>query len=758
MSRVGKITRRALLVGAVAVAGGVAFGYYSYRKPFANPLKDGLAEGEATFNPYVKISSDGAITIIAPRAEMGQGIETTLAALVAEELDVELDQVTVEHGPAAPAYANIAMLEDGLPFPQFDDSTVAELARDGMAVLGKFLALQVTGGSTSTIDAFEKMRHAGAVARETLKAAAADELGVAAASLTTSAGRITDPASGRSVSYGDVAPAAAQRDPVSHVALKPRAQWRLLGKPQPRTDMRAKVTGAPIFGVDVSLPDMIFATVCMNPRLGAPMRSMDASQAEAMPGVIKVVPLETHIASGYAVLARSTWHAFRAADAVSAEWAEAAYPADDDGMWNLLAASADDNAGSAQRDDGDVETEFADAPRERIVEAEYRVPFLAHTCMEPMNATAWLRDGKLDVWAPNQAPTLVRSLCAGAAGVAEEDCTVHTTYLGGGFGRRGDIDYALYAARLAAEADGRPVKVTWTREEDTTHDMYRPAALGRFRARIGDNGMPSAVDMKIVTPSIMASALPRFFPSLSPVGPDKTMVEGAFNQPYAIANYRVAGVKADLPVPVGFWRSVGNSINGYFHECFMDEIAEASGVDPVMMRLNLMTPWPTAVGVVEKVAEMADWGAALPEGRARGFAFTACFGSWVGEVVEVVQTERGIRIEKVWIAADVGTALDPSIIEAQLFSAAVYGLSAAMNQEITFADGRVQQTNFHDFDAMRMHQCPDFEIAVLENAPKMGGVGEIGTPPAIAALANAVFALTGKRVRHLPLSREVDFI
>jgi len=756
MSRAGTIARRTFLVGAAALAGGVAFGYYSYRKPFPNPLEGELAEGEATFNPYVKIGSDNSITVIAPRAEMGQGIETTLAALVAEELDVDLDQIRVEHGPPASAYANMGALADALPFPQFDDSALAEFARGGMEVVGKFLALQITGGSTSTTDAFEKMRHAGASARETLKAAAAENLGVPASQLQTARGVITHEASGRSLSYGEVALAAARLRPVSDVALREPAQWRILGKLQPRTDMRAKVTGAPIFGVDVSLPDMVFATVRMNPHLGAPMLSMDTSAAEAMPGVIKVVPLNTQVGSGFAVIARSTWHAMMAADAVKPQWAQAAYPADEAGIWSSLenAAAA---AGSASRDDGDVETRFADAPQERVLDVEYRVPYLAHACMEPMNATAWLREGVLEIWAPNQAPTMLRWICADAAGVAEEDCIVHTTYLGGGFGRRAEIDCALYATLLAAHADGRPVKVTWSREEDTTHDMYRPPALGRFRARIGEDGLPDAVDMKIVTPSVMASLLPRFFPRLSAVGPDKSMVDGAFNQPYAIPNYRVSAVKSGLPIPIGFWRSVGNSVNGHFHEAFMDEIAHAGGIDPVALRLKLMAPWPTATGVVEKVAEMAGWGSPLPEGHARGFAFTASFGSWVAEIVEISQQPAGIRLEKMWIAADVGRALDPANIEAQLVSGAIFGLSAAMNQEITFADGRVEQTNFHDFDAMRIFQCPRFEVAVLQNAPKMGGVGEIGTPPAAPALANAIFALTGKRIRQLPLSREVAF-
>ncbi|MDN2566998.1 molybdopterin-dependent oxidoreductase [Aquibium sp. A9E412] len=756
MSRAGTITRRTLLVAAVAVAGGVAFGYYAYRKPYPNPLEAGLEAGEAAFNPYVTIGSDDTVTIIVPRAEMGQGVETTLAALVAEELDVALERVRIEHGPASPAYANIAMLKEGVPFPQFDESWLAELARDGIAVFGKFLGLQATGGSSSTVDAFVKMRRAGAAARETLKAAAGKTLNVAASSLQTADGRVTDPATGRSVSYGEVAQAAARLDPPAEPALKPREAWRLLGTALPRTDMRAKVTGAPIYGVDVALPDMLHATVRMNPHLGAPMRGMDAQAAEAMPGVVKVVPIAHRLGHGFAVVARSTWHAFRGADAVEADWAPATYPADDDGLWAAIEAAADES-GFSLRDDGDVDVAFADAPRERLVEAEYRAPWLAHACMEPMNATARLADGRLEVWAPNQVPTLVQKLCAEAVGLPAEACTVHTTYLGGGFGRRLETDYAVYAALVAAETDGRPVKVTWTREEDTTHDAYRPAAYGRLRARLGDDGLPAAIDMKIASPSIMASMVPRIFPGVPLAGPDRSLVDGTFNQPYAVPDYRVEGVPVPLDLPVGYWRSVGYSYNAFFHECFLDEIAAAGGHDPVALRRRLMQPWPTAVNVVDTLAAMSGWQTPPGDGRARGIAFSACFGSWSGAVVEVAEGERGVRIERVWLAADVGTALDPRNIEAQLVSGAVFGLSAATGQEITFAEGRVAQSNFHDYDAMRIHQCPRFEVAVLETAPEMGGVGEIGTPPAIAALVNAVSALTGERLRRLPLSHAVTF-
>lgn len=757
MASLGKIARRTFLIGAAAVAGGVAVGYYYYRKPYANPLEGELAAGEATFNPYVKIAPDNTITVFSPREEMGQGVSTTLAALVAEELDLTLEQVRVEHGPASKAYYNAAIMEEGGPFAFFDESSLAEATRTGMGVVGKFLGLQGTGGSASIRDGFDKMRQAGAAARFMLIAAAAQKLGVPAGELETADGRVLHRQSSRTLTYGELATEAATREAPSEVALKQKADWKLLGKPQKRVDMLAKVTGAPVFGIDVKLPDMLYGTVKFSPRFGAAPIKTDLSKAEKMPGVVKIVPLETTYGYGFGVIAQNTWAAFNAADAIEAEWGQTAYPADSAAIAKTLADALASNDGSAMRDDGDVDTAFADAPRDRIVEADYFAPYLAHATMEPMNATAQLKDGALEIWCGNQSPTLVREQCAAAVGVDQDRVVVHTAYLGGGFGRRIEMDYALCAVLMAKETEGRPVKVTWTREEDTRHDTYRPAALGKFQARLGDDGLPVAIDMKIASPSIMASVLRRLYPSISPLGPDKTIIDGSYNQPYTVPDYRVTAIAAPLDIPVGFWRSVGNSINGFFHEGFLDEIAVAGKTDPVELRRKLMAAYPAAVKVIDKVADMSKWSEPLPSGKARGVAFTQSFGSWVAEVVQIADTPAGIRIEKVWIAADVGTALDPGIIEAQLVSAAVYGLSAAINQEITFADGMVEQSNFHDFDCMRIFQCPQFEVAVLENYHRMGGVGEIATPPAAPALANAIFALTGKRLRSLPLSKEVRF-
>ncbi|QKV19854.1 xanthine dehydrogenase family protein molybdopterin-binding subunit [Oricola thermophila] len=753
----GKILRRTFLIGTGVIAGGLAVGFYTASRPWPNPLEDDLGEGETTFSPHVKVGADGSITIYTGRAEMGQGVTATLAALVAEELGVSLDSVLVEHGPASGAYYNSAVLEDSGPFPLFAESLVAETSRKASKQLGRVLGLQITGGSTSVRDAFDRMRHAGAMARHLLFAAAAERLGTTPDSLSFD-GRDILSAEGSRIAIADVAPAAAALEPPRQLALKDPSEWTILGRPQPRVDALAKVTGAPIFGIDVELPDMVYGTVRMSPRFGAVIRSADTSAAESMPGVIKVVRLETDYGTGFGVIAENTWAAFTAAEAIEVEWDDAPYPHDTEAIMNVFRTTAAGNwRGSSWRDDGEVETAFADAPADSVLTAEYEVPYLAHAAMEPMNATARFSGGSLEIWAPNQAPTLLQMVCARTAGIDSEKVTVNTTFLGGGFGRRAEADFAIYATLLAMQADGRPVKVTWTREEDMTHDVYRPAAAGRFRARIGNDGLPEAVDMRIATPSIMKSVGKRLFPSLPMGGPERLLTEGAFDQPYRIANYRVTGIETEMPIPVGFWRSVGNSFNAFFHECFLDEIAEKGGQDPLDMRLKLMADHPLAVAVMERLAEISDWGAPLPAGRAKGVAFTLCFGSWVGEVVQVADSPDGIRIEKVWAVAEIGRALDPGIVTAQLESAIVFGLSSAVGQEITFADGMVEQQNFYDYDALRIGQCPRIGVAILENGDRLGGVGEIGTPPSIPALANAVFALTGKRIRKLPLNREVDF-
>ncbi|MEN9894521.1 MAG: hypothetical protein RIR97_373 [Pseudomonadota bacterium] len=745
------------MVAAVAVAGGAAFGYYKYKTPYANPLEGDLAEGEATFNPWIKIAANNAITIMAPRAEMGQGTYTTLAALVAEELDVSLDQITIEHGPASPAYFNSAMLVDGAPFAAFDKGFVAESVRGAMGVVGKFLALQATGGSSSMADGFEKMRMAGATARDMLKAAAAKQWGVNAATLTTANGVVTDPASGKTLTYGELAATAATLT-VDDVVLRDAKDWKILGKTQPRKDMLPKITGAPIFGIDVDLPDMLFATVRMNPQPGGKMRSMDTATAAAMKGVKKIVAIDSPYGQGFGVIADNTWRAFQAADAVIVDWDNGPNARSSADIDTALTASLDGQDFFTLRTVGDPDLVFADAAREKRVEADYHAPYLSHAAMEPMNATAHLRDGQLHVWAPNQAPTVVKLVGERVTGIPAENVMVNTTFLGGGFGRRFEPDFIDYAIRLSKETDGKPVKVTWTREEDMTHGPYRPVAKSRYKAVLDDTGIPKALTGSVASPSVIASAMKRIMPSLTPAGPDNALIDGAYNQPYGIENYRIDGRKAPIDIPVGFWRSVGYSYNCFMHESFIDEIAYAGKNDPLELRRHLMKDYPVALAVVEKAAAMADWNTALPQGKARGLAFSLSFNTYVAEVVQIADVNGSIRIEKVFCAADPGTVLDPGNFKAQMMSGIIYGLSAAVHQEITFADGAPEQTNFSDYDALRMYQAPAIEIELLENSGHLGGAGEPSTPPSMPALANAIFALTGKRIRSMPFGKDVTFV
>jgi isoquinoline 1-oxidoreductase beta subunit len=749
MSRLGSYTRRGFLVASVAVAGGVVFGVRAYNARLENPLTPGLAPGEAALTPYVKITGDG-ITLITPRAEMGQGIHTTLASLVAEELDVELDQIRIEHGPPSSAYYNGGVVEEGYPFPTTDDGAIAEFARAQRDIPAVLLSYQITGGSTSTHDAYVKMRRAGAVARETLKAAAAGRAGIPAARLTTEAGAVVLP-DGTRIAYTDLAVEAAAIDLADAPALRPRSAWRILGKSQDRLDVVDKSTGRAVYASDIRLPGMRFGALQRSPYLGGTLRGFDASAALAMPGVDTVLD----VGSGVVAVAADTWTAMRALDAVTFDWTPPTYPADTEGHFDTIgAAFRPEQQDSRQRDDGDVEAALEGA---EVIEGEYRAPYLAHATMEPMSAAALMQDGRLRIWAGTQGPTVARREAALAAGIEEDAVTITTTLLGGAFGRRGEMDFVQIAARLAAQMPGTPVLLTYPREEDTSRGPYRPAAIGRFRAVVRD-GVPVAVDIATASPSIMAGidargGAPAPIPGFLP---DFTLNQALWDQPYGIANYRVTGYRTAPLLPVGFWRSVGASQNSFFHESMMDELAVAAGRDPVEMRLDLMTDAPSRT-VLEAVADMAGWGAPPASGRARGVAFALAFGVPTAQIVEIEETGGGIIVRDVWVAADVGVALDPRNLDAQLISGVNYGLSAAIGEEITLTSGAVDQSNFHDYPVLRMYQAPRIHTRVLENQRHIRGIGEPGTPATAPALANAIFALTGQRLRNLPLGKSVDF-
>jgi isoquinoline 1-oxidoreductase beta subunit len=743
MASIGKIARRTFLFGAAAIAGGAAFGAWYVSRPAPNPLKPG--EGEASLNAFVLINGEG-VTLIAPRAEMGQGTMTTWAALIAEEMDLDWAQVRVIHGPPAQAYYNSAMMGEGQTHKGYDASAFQHSLGEMMGHIGKVFSMQVTGGSTAMKDGYERMRVTGAAAREMLKAAAADRLGVPVDALRTANGSVIAP-DGTTLPYTDLAAAAATTEP-KRVELRPRSEWKLLGTSLPRVDMMGKATGTAQFAIDTRLPGMRYAAVRMAPTRGG-MRSYDAFDASRMPGVEKVVDL----GDGLAVIATNTWLAQQAVDAIEVDWGPSPYPETTEVMTAALDSAMYTEANSTLRDDGNPDDLPAGAT---VVEAEYRVPFLAHATMEPMNATAWFDGDHLRIWCGSQGPTFLRDACAAEAGIDPEEVEVHVTLMGGGFGRRGEFDYAVIATRVAKAMPGTPVNVTWSREEDMTHDFYRPPALARIKGAVAD-GKAISFDAQVAAPSITEQAMDRWI-GYAPGGPDKGIVDAIYNQPYAIPNYRVRGHKADIAPPLGFWRSVGASHNGFFHESFVDELAQAAGADPLDLRLSLTRDeWLPAFYVLEAVRDLSGWTGATPDGTGRGVAMVYSFGTPCAMVIEVQDQDGLIRLTNAWIVADPGVALDPSIIEAQLTGGMAYGMSAAIGEEITFAGGVVQQTNFPDYDPLRMPQMPPVQVQILENQERLNGIGEVGTPPAAPALANALFDLTGKRVRELPLRKAFDF-
>ena len=745
MGSVGKILRRTFLIGSAAVVGGVAFGAYYVTRPAPNPLKP--TKSETALSPFVLIDQNG-VTLFAPRAEMGQGVRTTWAALIAEELDVELDQIRVLHGPAAAAYYNSALIGESLPNKGYDISDFQHNLGEALGVIGRALSLQVTGGSTSMKDGFERMREAGAKARETLKQAAANRLGVERTQLTTENGAVIAP-DGTRIPYTELAEAAGQIEP-PEVELRDPSKWRLLGQNLPRVDVVGKSTGTAEFGIDVRPEGLKFASVRINPKLGGAMNGFDASAAEQMPGVEMVVDL----GNGVAVIASNTWLAMQAVDAIDVDWGDAPYPPETEAVFSDIAKAFDGSANSTMRDDGDVDTLPEGATE---IDAEYTVPYLAHATMEPMNATALFTGSALELWCGNQAPTLIQMRVANTANLDTEAVHIHTTYLGGGFGRRGELDFGEIATKVAMAMPGIPVQTTWSREEDMRHDYYRPGAMARMRGAVKD-GQAVLIDGKVASQSCTQQAVQRYT-GMPGAGPDKVLVEGFFNQPYAVPNYRMSGYIADLAIPVGFWRSVGNSHNGFFHETFMDEMAHAAGRDPLEFRLDLArSEFAPAAGCLQAVKEMSGWTGKTPAGVGRGVAMTYSFGTPVAQVIEVVDEDGTIRIARAWIACDVGLALDPGTVEAQMFGGMIYGLSAAVMGEITFSEGEVEQYNFPDYDALRMHNAPVTEVKILETNHHLGGVGEPGTPPSMPALGNALFDLTGERARTLPLINQFDLL
>lgn len=746
MSKFRKIARRSFLIGSAAIAGGVAFGIYAVRTPYTNPNLTDLGPSEASFNAWVRIDSD-KITLIGPHADIGQGVASAQAAMIAEEMDLEFGQFETSFGKPDGAYWNTAMAADGVPFAATDTSFTAETMRTMMGGVMKLIGLQGTGGSTSMADSFDKLRQAGAVARETLKLAAANQHDIPVEDLRTQAGHVILP-DGEKIAYTDLAQAASTLDPVQDVTLRDPSAWRLIGKPMQRLDIVAKSTGTQSYGIDLNFDGMVHATLKTNPRQGGELLGYDASAAQTMPGVLQILP----VSNGVAVVADNTWRAFQAAEEITFEWGPAPYPAEQDAHWAALSSSFDEgNLDKEWRHDGVIEDALTTGTQHN---AEYRSPYVAHAPLEPLNAVVRVTADVVEVWTGHQLPRMMQQMVAAVTGHDTEQVIFHNQYSGGSFGHRLEFEYVKQAAEIANQMRGTHVKLTYRREEDFAHDFPRHIAMGRARGAVS-NGQVTALDLAVAAPSVVSSQMGRA--NLSVPGPDPQIAAGSWNNPYKLEALRMCAFRAAELAPTSSWRAVGAPAAGFFFDTFLDELIHKAGADPMAERIRLMQD-PVSRKVLETVADMSSWGDPLPAGTGRGVAFVESFGVPVAEVVEVRQTDAGIKIEKVWVAADVGTVVDPINFENLVQGGIVFGLGHAMNCEITYADGMAEQDNYHAHEGMRLHQCPQIFVKGLENQTKIRGIGEPPVPPAAPALGNAIFAATGQRLREMPFAKFVDFV
>jgi isoquinoline 1-oxidoreductase beta subunit len=743
-------SRRRLLIGGAVAAGALLVGW-RFLTPSGSASPSALLNpgaDEAALNAWVKISADGAITIAVPRSEMGQGVQTSLPMILAEELDADWSKVRFVDAGIDVVYTNEVMMGEGFPFGPHDDGFLAGNARSAGGYFGKLLGLQATGGSTSIRSAWGPMREAGAAARAMLLAAAAEKFGVGQSELTTAESVITHAASGRTATYGELVERAMTKSAPDALVLKSPKDFRIIGTPVARLDIPSKVDGTAVFGVDVRLPDMLFATLRHPPVVGSTVKQFNPADVARMPGIKKALA----VPGAVAVIADSYWQARQALDSMAIDWemAEASRFSDADVFAQYEGALAED--GFAYQDDGDAVTALEQASD--VFEATYRAPFLAHATMEPMSCTALIKDEKLQIWAPTQAPSIMRWVASQQADISEDNIEVNVTYLGGGFGRRGEPDFVRQAVALAQAVPGRPVKLVWSREQDMQNDTYRPAGLSHFRVSLDPDGYPLAWHNKVVGPSVTGQATMRYLPFGSDSGPDRTTVDGAAWLPYAAADVKVEHVLSRVPVRVGFWRSVGHSHNAFFSEGVIDELAHKAGKDPYRFRQHLLRDNPRYLKVLDAAAAKAGWDKPLAAGRALGIALHESFGAIVAQVVEVGLEDGQPRVYRVVCAIDCGIAINPDTLVAQMESGIVYGLSAAMWGQINFEGGEAQQSNFPDYEVIRMANMPTIETVIIPSTEAPGGAGEPGTPPIAPAVANALFSLTGKRTRDLPLSKQ----
>ena len=716
------VSRRDFLRAGATTAAGLTIAFYipSRFTEVARGHAPSVPGNDAAFAPngWVHIGTDGMVTITVDKSEMGQGVNTSYPMLVAEELDADLALVRVGAAPENPA---------------------GWTRRMG------------TGGSSSVRSSYDTLRKAGATARGMLVAAAAQQWGVDASACRTEKGAVIHTATGRTLRYGALVSRAAALPAPSDPPLKNPAEFRILGTRVRRLDTPAKVNGTARFGIDTRVPGMLYASIERSPAFGGGVSRVDDSRARTMPGVKRVVQLaavkSARSENAVAVVADSYWHALAARRALHIEWNDGPNGSLDSTAIRARLAQLAEKAGIPARTEGDASAAMKSAAK--TIEAVYEVPYLAHATMEPMNCTAHVRDDGCDVWAPTQGQSGTQQVAAEVAGLPPEQVRVHTTYLGGGFGRRSETDFVAEAVQLS-RVMGAPVQVIDTREDDVRHDFYRPTTYNRFAAGFDAGGRVVAWTHRIVGASIATSKgrPPRD-------GIDGSLVEGAANVPYEIPGILVEQTIADLPIPLGYWRSVGSSHNAYLTECFVDEVARAAGKDPYEFRRALLANHPRHLGVLELAAEKAGWGKPLPTGRTRGIAVAESFGSYVAEVAEVSLDGNSVpRVHRVVCAVDCGPIVNPDTIEAQMQSGIVYGLTAALYGDITIDRGRVRQGNFNDYPMLRMKEMPAVEVYIVPSSEKQGGIGEPGTPPIAPAVCNAIFAATGKPVRRLPIVRD----
>ncbi|MGO4382474.1 molybdopterin cofactor-binding domain-containing protein [Pseudoduganella sp. RAF19] len=753
MSKPPRISRRRFLLSGVAVAGAtmlVGWGVMPPRQRLHSSANLPVENGAVALNGWIAISPDNTVTLAMHRVEMGQGVHTALPMLVAEELDVPLSTIKLVQAPIDAIFSNLTVMRDNWHFHPDESGNVQEFTQWMFEKVGRELGVNLTGGSSSIADSWGPLREAGATARALLIAEASRQWNVPAEQIRTEDSHLFHDLTGKKAPYGSLVALATKGKP-HKVVLKDPKSFRIIGRSVPRRDTHLKVTGTAKYGIDVRLDGMVYAAVRMSPYIGGSVQDSNPTNVLSMPGVLKVVDFSSALqeksaaGAGVAVVARSWWQARQAAAALNIRWNDGGNSSlSSERIYSEFVEALSKDEGHTYYSRGDM-AKGSDALR--TIHAEYKVPFLAHATMEPVNCTAQVKDGKVHLWLGTQAPTFAVRIAALVGRVSESDVVLNEQLLGGGFGRRLEVDMVAQAVDIARQCDGAPVQVIWSREEDMTHDVYRPAAIARMTAGLDKAGNVINWEARSISGVLVHQFLKRNL-GLPGAGPEKHTSEGLFDMQYEIANQRISHVSVESVVPLGNWRSVGHSHNAFFKESFIDEMADAAGKDAVEYRRALLRNHPRHLSVLDAAVEKAG---SPPDGHAHGVALHYSYGTIVAQVAEVSIVDKQIRVHRVVCAIDCGIPVNPNLIAQQVESGVIYGLSATLGGEITIKDGKVQQTNFHDYNVPRMSDAPLVETVIMPSADLPQGVGEPPVPPVAPAVANAVFKLTGQRLRNLPL-------